>query len=765
MLVRCPTCQTIYRVDANVPVISGQAVHCGACGADFELRSHIIRRSPVPGVAKAASLAEPAVVKARPLPYSATAAPAPRPVSGQKMPAPPVSGDESPALGPESATSEAAVAPSPPSAFPADASPAGWRATPPGETPSDAGDVRWSLGAPRRPAAGAADRSGSLSSADHAADQRSQPQAASSIELLPRSATAPPVSGHEAPAPGPGSMTSEAAPSTTAPSAPLADVVPAGWRATPPGETPSDAVDVRWSLGAPRRPAAGAADRSGSLSSADHAAARRSEPQAASSIESPPHEQVFSDASEPGNQAPVSSRDAAAEPAPVATGSAAATNVEPAAAESGRVEATGSGSETAESALPTAKPTVAPSVISRSDANGLTRTVPEVTPEEPPRRSQVAYSPRPSPLKRLLSGNPALSSEATRLPDPPARKAPSPWQRPPDESPSAAVQSPPSSATTQLPAATPPSASNASPPSTPSASPSPGMLHAPVRPEPASPRGATVRPAQTTDSRWSIAPSPPVTDDPLATRDVSAIPEVVPAEQAKRFSLQAAARRTSAAEPDSPVVGTRQREGVSSRRGSEPAVDDALSALAATGRSSSSPLSSTPGWSRPRSLIGRFSANQWLQSLAALLLVAVLAVQLIYAQRLSLADSERGRPLAEAVCAWLGCSLPLPHADGRVRLVRGTVTEHPEETLALQMSALLVNESSERAAYPLLRLRLLNDAQRVSAERRFHPSEYLDEADRALWQEGLAPGQAVSARLAIVAPASGSDQFLIDLHR
>ncbi|MCP1675090.1 putative Zn finger-like uncharacterized protein [Natronocella acetinitrilica] len=146
-----------------------------------------------------------------------------------------------------------------------------------------------------------------------------------------------------------------------------------------------------------------------------------------------------------------------------------------------------------------------------------------------------------------------------------------------------------------------------------------------------------------------------------------------------------------------------------------------------------------------------------------LLLALLFGLQVTYAQRNVMAASAELRPWAERLCAVTGCELPLLRDREQMRLLRGQVTEHPRRDDALVAAALIVNDAPFRQPYPLIRLSLLDGNQRVTAERWFHPSDYLeDETLRHQWERGMSPGRSISVRLELMDPGGGAEQYIFE---
>jgi len=489
---------------------------------------------------------------------------------------------------------------------------------------------------------------------------------------------------------------------------PDSELTPSEWRATPAGEVPSLAVDTRWSLGGGLRPAINrpAQAEAGSAQADQHAPAQADQ-------HAPAQADQHLKELESGVEA--------------AAGAATKSPPEP---------------ELADADL-------------RLQAGDPVGVAAEGEPASDGSADESAQARRKiPPLARVLLGNPALSSSVTRLPDAPKPVVPA-WSSRREDAWTTAT--------------TPPAAK--SPPPVVPASPAPAAPRPTTTARSTSLGGVVVTPRDQLVGQRPLAPLAQRPPDSLinpTARGDRHIPELGVSEQVKRFSLQSSARPGDGRRSD---VAPRLEPSLDlpepwPATGSDNASSAVRSGRPVPGRAQVSPVAGTgkAGWSRPRPWAAISNGRTWWLALGALVLTLTLLMQLIYAQRFNLADSDRGRPYAEAVCAVVGCVLPLPHAQGRMRVRSSMLTQHPDEPLGLLMSALLVNESRVRVAYPLLRLRILDDTQRVVRERVFHPSEYLsDPLLRERWADGVAPDEVVIVRLDLATPRADFAQFVVDL--
>lgn len=111
------------------------------------------------------------------------------------------------------------------------------------------------------------------------------------------------------------------------------------------------------------------------------------------------------------------------------------------------------------------------------------------------------------------------------------------------------------------------------------------------------------------------------------------------------------------------------------------------------------------------------------------LLALLLGGQIAYAERARLLEDARLRPLLDRVCDQFNCRLPMRTAVDAIRLVSREVRPHPSAPKALMISASMVNDAGFTQRFPLVEVTLSNLGERVIAQRRFTPAEYLAETE------------------------------------
>lgn len=145
---------------------------------------------------------------------------------------------------------------------------------------------------------------------------------------------------------------------------------------------------------------------------------------------------------------------------------------------------------------------------------------------------------------------------------------------------------------------------------------------------------------------------------------------------------------------------------------------------------------------------------------AVLLLLATLAVQWVYMQRVPLYAQPEWRPALQRFCALLACELPLPRKPEQVEILERVVREHPRVAKALLVDLTFISRADEPIAFPVVELRLADVSGNRVMGRQFSPSEYLPASiDRRI---GLSPDKPVHITLELVAPVTDVVSFQFD---
>lgn len=145
----------------------------------------------------------------------------------------------------------------------------------------------------------------------------------------------------------------------------------------------------------------------------------------------------------------------------------------------------------------------------------------------------------------------------------------------------------------------------------------------------------------------------------------------------------------------------------------------------------------------------------------AALLVLLLCLQIMLADRAGLAADPDWRPRVETLCAVLRCHLPPWHEPHAFRVTSREVRPHPSVPGVLIVSASFRNDAAFAQAWPQLELSLTDIDGQSLGLRRFAPSEYLGSAPTT---ERIAPGQSANITLEILDPGKRALAFGIEFN-
>lgn len=159
------------------------------------------------------------------------------------------------------------------------------------------------------------------------------------------------------------------------------------------------------------------------------------------------------------------------------------------------------------------------------------------------------------------------------------------------------------------------------------------------------------------------------------------------------------------------------------------------------GATAPAPARPTPRW-------------QWglLGALALLLLL-----QILVADRATLAASASTRPLISGICTLLRCSLPAWHEPSAFAMLSRDIRPLPGHPGALQVHASFRNDARWAQAWPALRLSLSDADGRVIGRRTLLPADYLGKG--ADPQARLEPGQSAQVSFRLREPAAATVAF------
>ena len=140
------------------------------------------------------------------------------------------------------------------------------------------------------------------------------------------------------------------------------------------------------------------------------------------------------------------------------------------------------------------------------------------------------------------------------------------------------------------------------------------------------------------------------------------------------------------------------------------------------------------------------------------LLILLLAVQLLNANRAALSRNLVVGPSLAAVYAALGRPLTQPRALGQWLISNPNVTSDPDTPGALSITGTLTNNAGFAQPWPLLRVELTDRYGDLLRARDFNASEYLPTGQADVW---LAAGAATRFRIDVVDPGPDAVGFQV----
>jgi predicted Zn finger-like uncharacterized protein len=168
---------------------------------------------------------------------------------------------------------------------------------------------------------------------------------------------------------------------------------------------------------------------------------------------------------------------------------------------------------------------------------------------------------------------------------------------------------------------------------------------------------------------------------------------------------------------------------------------------------------SPPSFARAATRAAAASAPRagWGWSLGSVLLLSALGAQLAWAYREPLLAQPRVLATASAVCARLGCTLPVVADRSRIVLMARDVRPHPSVPHALIISATLSNDAPFAQPFPLVEITLSDVNEKRIALRRFAPQDYV--GDLRVIGRGLPAGGTASLSLEVEDPGNNAVAF------
>ena len=172
-------------------------------------------------------------------------------------------------------------------------------------------------------------------------------------------------------------------------------------------------------------------------------------------------------------------------------------------------------------------------------------------------------------------------------------------------------------------------------------------------------------------------------------------------------------------------------------------------AMTSAATATTAQASSTPSFTRQRarpSVPARAMRWQWA---VTILLALALLIQVLVADRNTLAADAGWRPLITRMCATLGCSVPAWHQPGAFTMLSREVSPLRGIAGGLQVQASFRNDARWSQSWPVLVLSLSDADGRTVGERAFTSGEYLG-ADAT--QKELGAGQSAQISLQLHEP-------------
>ncbi len=168
-----------------------------------------------------------------------------------------------------------------------------------------------------------------------------------------------------------------------------------------------------------------------------------------------------------------------------------------------------------------------------------------------------------------------------------------------------------------------------------------------------------------------------------------------------------------------------------------------------------------PSKEKESSALASILTNPILLSIGSLLLILTLLGQYLYFARDHLAQRHvELRPLLEAMCEHLGCTLPLRRDLSKLQITHRDVRTHPTVKNALLINATFVNRAPFRQPYPAIELKLSNINGKLIGKRIFKPEEYL--AGQPDIEAGIPPNTQVYLVLELADPGRQAVNFEFD---
>jgi hypothetical protein len=167
------------------------------------------------------------------------------------------------------------------------------------------------------------------------------------------------------------------------------------------------------------------------------------------------------------------------------------------------------------------------------------------------------------------------------------------------------------------------------------------------------------------------------------------------------------------------------------------------------------PGKAAPAFARPPQAVRRdlLRLAGWV---AVPVLLALLVLQVLLADRARLAADADWRPRLLALCRLAGCRLPPWREPSAFHVTAGDLRPHPSARGVLLVTATFRNDARYAQAWPQLQLSLANLDGEPLGLRRFQPRDYLGADPRT---PVIEPGQSASVTLEVLDPGKRAVRF------
>lgn len=125
-------------------------------------------------------------------------------------------------------------------------------------------------------------------------------------------------------------------------------------------------------------------------------------------------------------------------------------------------------------------------------------------------------------------------------------------------------------------------------------------------------------------------------------------------------------------------------------------------------------------------LIEKKGPGTFAWSTMILLLLVMGLGQLAWYQRDLLMEHPDGRRAFEQICQHVKCELPPRKAPEKIAVMARSITVHPTNPQALQVTLTVRNQANFLQSWPYLQLSLYTTEEHLAARRTFNPQEYTD---------------------------------------